>query len=294
MDSQLNELSKGEKTNDNPNRYKLRSKKKEGKTGTSDQPTKTKKFAKHVAAGNKEKDAQIPQEMVKNPTLEVKEILKSPSSFNFESEIQKMKIPVPFLQLIKNEEFKRYISKMFQPKPSSNSTDSVNLQDKKPVVTLGPLVEDRDESSPPFYTSLNIHDKVFHKCLMESGESHNLMPKTVMVELGLEVKKTYHDPYSFDSRKVKCLGVIKYLVVTMFQLPMKSVVINIVVANVPPKFGMLLSRSWIKILGLTLHMPPFLCLGENIEGFTGRLNFPTSSVMKQIPPTILFLHLILI
>jgi ribonuclease HI len=40
----------------------------------------------------------------------------------------------------------------------------------------------------------------------------------------------------------------------LFQFPMKSVVMDIVVANVPPKFGMLLSRSWIKILGGTLHM----------------------------------------
>jgi hypothetical protein len=37
---------------------------------------------------------------------------------------------------------------------------------------------------------------------------------------------------------------------------MKSVVMDIVVADVPPKFGMLLSRSWIKRLGGTLHMDP--------------------------------------
>jgi hypothetical protein len=35
---------------------------------------------------------------------------------------------------------------------------------------------------------------------------------------------------------------------------MKSVVMDIVVDDVPPKFGMLLSRSWIKKLGGTLHM----------------------------------------
>jgi hypothetical protein len=43
--------------------------------------------------------------------------------------------------------------------------------------------------------------------------------------------------------------VIKCLVVTLFQLPMKSIVMDIVVADVPPKFRMLLSRSWIKRLG---------------------------------------------
>jgi hypothetical protein len=35
---------------------------------------------------------------------------------------------------------------------------------------------------------------------------------------------------------------------------MKSVVMDIVVANVPPKFGMLLSRYWIKMLRGTLQM----------------------------------------
>ena len=78
------------------------------------------------------------------------------------------------------------------------------------------------------------------------------MPKIVMEELGLEVTTTYHDLYSFDSRRVQCLGVIKDLVVSLFQLPMKILVMDIVVADVPPKFSMLLSRSWIKKLGGTL------------------------------------------
>jgi hypothetical protein len=101
---------------------------------------------------------------------------------------------------------------------------------------------------------------------MDSGASHNLMPKTVMEELGLEVKKAYHDLYSFDSRRVQCLGVIKDLVVTLFQLPMKSVVMDIMVDDVPPNFGMLLSRTWIKILGGTLQMD---CTYATIPVFGG-------------------------
>ena len=37
---------------------------------------------------------------------------------------------------------------------------------------------------------------------------------------------------------------IKDLVVSLHQIPKKSMVIDIVVADVPPKFGILLSRSW--------------------------------------------------
>jgi hypothetical protein len=51
---------------------------------------------------------------------------------------------------------------------------------------------------------------------MDLGASHNIMPKTIMDELGLEVTKTYHNLYSFDSSMVKCLGVIKDLVLSLF------------------------------------------------------------------------------
>jgi hypothetical protein len=87
---------------------------------------------------------------------------------------------------------------------------------------------------------------------MDLGASHNLIPNIVMEELGLNITKSYHDLYSFDSRKVKFLGVIKYLALSLFHLPMKSVIMDIMVANVPPKFRMLLSISWIKRLGGTL------------------------------------------
>jgi hypothetical protein len=149
---------------------------------------------------------------------------------------------VPLTELIKHGEFKKCFSDLLKSEASSPSTDFISLQDERPAVVLGPMVEDRDDSSPPFYTSLNIHDKVLHNCLMDSGASHNLMPKAVMEELGLEVTRAYHDLYSFDSRRVQCLGVIKDLVVSLFQLPMKSMIMDIVVADVPPKFGMLVVK----------------------------------------------------
>ena len=40
------------------------------------------------------------------------------------------------------------------------------------------------------------------------------------------------------------MGMIKDLVVNLAQIPVKSVVMDIVVAHTPPRFGMLISRSW--------------------------------------------------
>ena len=92
--------------------------------------------------------------------------------------------------------------------------DFVNLQDENPV-TLGPMIEDIKDSYPPFYISLNIHDKILHNCLLDSGASQNLMPKAVMDEIGLNITKPYHNLFSFDSKKIKCLGLIKDLAVNL-------------------------------------------------------------------------------
>jgi hypothetical protein len=90
--------------------------------------------------------------------------------------------------------------------------------------------------------------------MLDSGASHNLMPKVVMDQLGLDITRPYKDLFSFDSRKVKCLGLIKYLVVYLSQIPANNMVMDVVVVDIPPKFGMLLSRSWYEKLKRTLKM----------------------------------------
>ena len=79
---------------------------------------------------------------------------------------------------------------------------------------------------------------------MDSRASHNLMPKAVMDKLNLDITRPYKDLLSFDSSQVKCIGLIKELCVTIVQCPVKSIVTNIGVADIPPKYGMLLSCSW--------------------------------------------------
>ena len=76
---------------------------------------------------------------------------------------------------------------------------------------------------------------MLHNCLLDFGGSHNIMPKAFMKYLGLTVTKPYHDLYAFDSRRVNCLGVIKDLVVSLTQLPMKSVLMDVVIADIYPK-----------------------------------------------------------
>ena len=93
-----------------------------------------------------------------------------------------------------------------------------------------------------------------HNTMLDSGVSHNLMPKVIMDNLGLDITRTYKDMYSFDSRKVKCIGLIKDLVVSLHQILEKSILMDVVVADIHVIVGMLLSRFWATKLKGTLQM----------------------------------------
>jgi len=149
-----------------------------------------------------------------------------------------------------------YRSQVLKVVNIGENIDTVDLNDDQPELLFGPEFNGKASRRwcSSFYVSLNIHDKILHNATLDSSASHNLMPKIVMEKLGLEITRPYKDLYSFDSSKVRCLGLINDLCVMLAQIPAKSLVMDIVVENIPPKYDMLLSRSWGSKLQGTLQM----------------------------------------
>lgn len=172
-----------------------------------------------------------------------KEVYKQSNLFSLENEISKLKVSIPLTELTKNEKYKFQIAKMLKVDQMSYI---VNVVDDEPTILFGPILEGslEDIEVPPFYLSLKLHEFILHNSMLDSGASHNLMPKAIMEKLGLDITRPYHDLYSFDLERVKCLGLIKYLVVSLNQIPSKNLLMDVVVADIPSGFGMLLSRSW--------------------------------------------------
>lgn len=153
----------------------------------------------------------------------------------------------------------------------------LNVQEDNPIICLGPRLEDEhNEEFPPFYISINIHDMTLHNAMLDSGASYNLMPKVIMERLGLQVTRPYKDLFSFDSKRVHCIDLINDVVVGLTQNPAKTIVMDIVMADIPPKFWMLLSRSWQQKSRAqcrwTLHMLLSMFLVSK-EGYIGRLEW---------------------
>jgi hypothetical protein len=191
---------------------------------------------------------------------------RAPAPFSLEGELAKIKILIPLTKLMNRGGYRSQVIKALAIEPdigtkaltigSVTHSDTVNLTDDHLELLFGPEVDGRDDTGDvaPFYISLNIHDLILHNAMLDSGASHNLMPKAVMEKLGLEVTRPYKDLHSFDSSKVKCIGLIQDLCITLVQIPSKSMVMDVVVADIPPKYGMLLSRYWGAKLKGTLQL----------------------------------------
>ena len=62
---------------------------------------------------------------------------------------------------------------------SIDHSDTLNLVDDRPEPLFGLEVDGQTDNGfmAPFYISLNIHDLILHNAMLDSGASHNLMPK---------------------------------------------------------------------------------------------------------------------
>jgi ribonuclease HI len=232
------------------------------KTKTADtQPTKAKPTETSVINTRKMEDpvaetktSQKNKTEKKGIEAQTTEFDKTTGNFSLENEINKIKIPIPLVELAKNPIYRKKIAKIINFSDNESQADVINLEDDKPNIIFGPHFEGARDIVAPFYITLTVHDHLLHNCMLDSGASHNVMPKAIMDRLGLKITRPYGDLYSFDSRKVKCIGMIKDLVVNLAQIPVKSILMDVVVVDIPPKYGMLLSRSWGTKLGGSLQL----------------------------------------
>jgi len=113
--------------------------------------------------------------------------------FNLKNELNKIKIPVPLVELTRNLVYKKKISKVINFSDAECQVDVINLQDEKPMIMFGTHIENDKDSFVPFYITLTMHDHFLYNCMLDSGASHNLMPKIIMEKLGLQITSPYQD-----------------------------------------------------------------------------------------------------
>ena len=78
-------------------------------------------------------------------------MIENPSSaFNLQKELEKIKIPIPLIELLKQPVYQSQVTSFMLPPGIPIVPDSLNLQEEIPMVVFGPHVEEIDPSTPPF------------------------------------------------------------------------------------------------------------------------------------------------
>ena len=119
-----------------------------------------------------------------------------------------------------------------------------NDDDEDEPIMLQTSTEKKEGSVPPFYISLHINDLMLHNCMLDPEASTNVMPLTVMNQLGLKVTRPYRKVCGIDSKKIEAHGLIKDLEVRFLQHLDMSLLMYVVAIDVPDAWGMLLSKKW--------------------------------------------------
>ena len=101
---------------------------------------------------------------------EIIQLGKTQVPFNIQTEISKLKIPIPLIELVKNDLYKSQITETLN---ISEGEDFFNQNDDQPELLFAPEVNGKHQEGgvPPFYISLSIHDQILHNVMLDSRES---------------------------------------------------------------------------------------------------------------------------
>jgi hypothetical protein len=169
-------------TTDPPKKILSRSKKNEASQPSTEKITAKTKMVETQDAKMKmveTKATQTNRTEKRETEIPSREAEKTIGSFNLESEINKIKILVPLVELEKNPMYRKQIAKMINFSDAESHADTINLEDDNPTIIFGPHIENTKDLVAPFYITLTVHDHLLHNCMLDSGASHNLMPKSI-------------------------------------------------------------------------------------------------------------------
>jgi hypothetical protein len=165
--------------------------------------------------------------------------------FDLEGSLAKMNVSIPLKEVIKVRSIKERFENFF--KVSDEPMDP-------PIMLQVDHFRDQYDGHPPFFMKLLVNDKCLNKSMLDSGAGANMMSLRVMENLGLKATQPYRNVCGFESRAIPTHGVVENVEVRLSRYTERVIHMDIVVLDVPNVWGILLSRTFVSMLGGTLEM----------------------------------------
>ena len=152
--------------------------------------------------------------------------------------LSQINVSVPLLQLMKVPVLREQAKKILGLQEFMEES-----HEDAPVVLQTMSQEGTNGSHNPFFITLVVNDLLLHNSMLDYGESTYVMPLTIMNQLGIKTSRPYHNICTMNSREIGVLGLIKDIKVSLVAHPDISVLMDILVNDVPASWGILLSRN---------------------------------------------------
>ena len=135
-----------------------------------------------------------------------------------------------------------------------------------PIILNSRLIGRKGGSHAPFYLTMTIGDKMIHNVVFDSGAFSNIIPYSAMMSLNLQISRPYGNVCGLESRRVQVMGLIKNLTTYLYAHPDIECLMDVLVIDFPPSYGMLLSRKSSIGMVFSLQMDLSYSLIPNAEG----------------------------
>lgn len=117
----------------------------------------------------------------------------------------------------------------------------INKVDQNDITLIG----GRSRShTPPFLLTYQIFNKNLHNCLVDSGASSNILPKSICAKLNVQPQKSVVHIVQLYWSQVQVIGELNQVTIRLSSNPNVCQVIDILVADIPKFYGFSLSRDW--------------------------------------------------
>lgn len=120
-------------------------------------------------------------------------------------------------------------------------TNTINKIDPNDIALIG----GRSRShTPSFLLTYEIFNKNVHNCLVDSGASSNILPKSICAKLNVQPKKSVVRIVQLDRSQFEVIDELNQVTIRLSSNPKVCQVIDILVADIPELYGLILSRDW--------------------------------------------------
>jgi hypothetical protein len=163
-------------------------------------------------------------------------------TYNVIDDLSKLRIAFPFMEVVKIPQQRENLLRIVDNLDTRMEVAVINSKQQQSYSLTKPRGK-----FPPFYITIENHDVALHNYLIYSGATNNVVPLSVMQGLGMECTRHYEtgeSVYAINSRKVLAYGEIKYFYAWIIATPHITVVLIVIVVDLPPTYGVVLGRDW--------------------------------------------------